>query len=136
MQAFHPDVWAVLVQLVETDDGSGVAAWADSQADAPAAVLGWHHPDDEERRTLLMLAYWWGKASAAKALVNAGSNYQQADAKGRDAAWYARRYGKGARELELSNAIRASVRRISMQSVIEGAAKPSNPPPKRRSSDV
>jgi hypothetical protein len=139
MQTFQSELWTGLIRLVEADDGPGITAWAAPLGDSPSAVLRWHHPEDEDERTLLMLSYWWGKASAAKALVNAGADYQQQDAKGRGAAWYAQRFGKGAREIEMSNAIGAAVRRISMESVIDGTARKApeeTTPPKRRRHEI
>ena len=121
---------------VEADDGPGIDSLASIHRAELSAVLVSHHASDERRRTPLMLAYWWGKPLAAAALVNAGSDYQQGDAAGNGAAWYARRFGKGATEQSGARLIEANVRRLSMESVISTATAPDAPAPKRRRSDI
>lgn len=124
------------MHAIEADDSKTIEAMASTGGDDFVALLGAHHPSDEGQRTPLMLAYWWGKPLASTALVNAGSNYQQRDAKGHGAAWYARRFGKGQVEFEMSSLIDAGERRISMEDVIAKGAPPTKTPPKRRHSDV
>lgn len=124
------------MQAVEADDAAAIKGMASTGGDVFSSVLREHHELDELERTPLMLAHWWGKLQAAAALVNAGSDYQQKDSKGRNVAWYARRFGKGQAELQMTQAIVAEERRISMKKVIELSPKPTEPPPKRRQSDV
>ena len=124
------------MHAIEADDDKSIDSLAAAGADDFRATLVAFDPQDAERRTPLMLAYWWGKPLAAAALVNAGSDYQQQDAKGRGSAWYARRFGKGQSELDLTRQIEAGERRISMESVISKAEKPTGVPPKRRQSGL
>ena len=124
------------MQAIEADDAGAIKAMASTGGEAFSAVLREHHVPDELQRTPLMLAYWWGRLQAAAALVNAGSDYQQRDSKGHNVAWYARRFGKGAAVLQMTQAIEAAERRISMENVIEKSPRPTDPPPKRRQSDV
>lgn len=136
MQLLDPTIWKSLMRAIEADDGNAIETMAATGGDDFVALLGAHHPLDEARRTPLMLAYWWGKPLASSALVNAGSNYQQRDARGHGAAWYARRFGKGLAESEMSSLIDAGERRLSMDKVIAKGAPPVKIAPKRRQSDV
>ena len=124
------------MHAIESDDAASIDSMAAAGANEFKAVLVGRDPQDADCRTPLMLAYWWGKPLAASALVNAGSDYQQEDAKGRSAAWYARRFGKGQRELEMSRFIGVEERRISMESVIAKGELPTGVPPKRRQSGL
>ena len=147
MQPTDEADWHELMRLIDADDGPAVSAWLDRFPDAPAPILFAVDPTDDLGRTPLMLAYWRGKPAAAKAIVNAGANYEQQDASGRNASWYARRFGKGDKEAKMARAIRASFRRMSMEEAIgKEMAKPKAsedsgseappPPPKRRGRDV
>lgn len=138
VQAFDPATWAELLRLVEQDDAAALETWLSGQPGVPPSALSWHDPADPLRRTALMLAYWGGHASAAHAIVNAQADYQQEDAEGHSAAWYARRFGKGQSEAELGHAIRISLRRMQMQDVIDqgDAADPTRPAGKRKRPDL
>ena len=125
------ETWTALMRAIDRDDGPAVAA-----IPGLAAALGAHDPADENARTPLMLAYWRGKAAAAAAIVNAGADCQQEDAKGRHATWYARRFGAGELERTLTDVIDAGVRRISMESVIDGGKASEEKPPERRRTDL
>ena len=89
-------------------------------------------------RTPLMLAYWWGRAVAAAALVNAGSDYSHTDSRGEDASWYARRFGNGERVELMDSIIDAGERRLSMEKVISKSQSDAKPmaQPKRRQSEL
>lgn len=115
------------MRAVDADDRAGIEALHAAGTLAP--LLGAHKPDDDRRRTPLMLAYWYGKAKAAQALVNAGSDYQQPDAAGNSAAWYARHFGAGERQTQMNDAIEAGTRRLSMDRVIDQAKAEAPPPP-------
>ncbi|ART57124.1 hypothetical protein CBP36_19665 (plasmid) [Acidovorax carolinensis] len=138
MSNYDKEFWDRLFSLIQADDVEGIVAIIDSSFPDGRDALCWASPEDPEGRTPLMLAYWWGKAMAATALINCGSDYSQQDAKGRGAAWYAKRFGQGERELRLSNVIGAAVTRISMRGVLEAKDNQASatPPPKRRISDV
>lgn len=126
---------------VRADDAKSIAAMHAADPAAFAEALAAHHPQDELRRTPLMLAYWCGLALAAKALVNAGADYQQPDAAGNSAAWYAQRFGSGQAQAAMSQLIDAGERRLSMEKVLansppsaQAASIPEGPPsaPTRR----
>jgi hypothetical protein len=129
-------MWQSLMHAIEADDASAIQAMSAAGGEDFAALLCSHHPLDGVQRTPLMLAYWWGKPLASAALINAGSNYQQTDADGHGAAWYARRFGKGQAESELGSLIGAGERRISMEGVIEKGAPSCLAPPKRRKPSI
>lgn len=128
--------WKQLMSAIEADDSKAIDAMLAAGVENFAPLLSAHHPLDQAKRTPLMLAYWWGRPLAATALVNAGSLYQQEDANGNGAAWYARRFGKGEAEARMSSLIDAGERRLSMSKLISTSAAPANPPPKRRSGGV
>jgi len=136
MQPPNHTIWTSLMHAIEVDDSKAIETMATAGGDDFVALLGAHHPLDEGQRTPLMLAYWWGRPLASTALINAGSNYQQRDARGHGAAWYARRFGKGLAESEMSSLIDAGERRISMEKVIAKGAPPIKAPPMRRQSDI
>lgn len=135
---FDPSLWRELVRLVRANEPDALSAWLQAR---PAAeqrgALQAHAQDDEDRRTALMLAYWWGCAGSARVLANAGADYLQVDTRGRNAAWYARRFGVGAREASMNVAVETGVRRISMDSVVSEHRKPvAGPRPRRRHKDL
>lgn len=80
-----------------------------------------------------MLAYWWGHSLAASALVQAGAVYEQTDAQGNNAAWYARRFGKGARQREMEQVIDSAERRISMEKILDRHQEAAEPAERRLS---
>lgn len=117
---------------IEADDDAGIGAMHASGH--LARLLRSYDPADDKRRTPLMLAYWLNKPAAAKALVNAGSDYQQQDADGNNAAWYAQHLGVGERASQMDEAIEAGTRRLSMDRVIDqdkaqSADQAPDPPP-------
>lgn len=117
-------LWKALISAIQADSAADIAALAGLAGEDFERTLLAHDPVDAFRRTPLMWAYWWGKAIASTALVNAGSDYTQKDANGHDAAWYARRFGKG----NVEDAVRAHMgvqeRRLSMGKVIADVPAP------------
>jgi len=123
---------------IEADDGHAIRDLVHDPV--YRELLKGHAPDDEARRTPLMWAYWYGKPLASQALINGGSDYEQQDAAGESAIWYAHRFGNGALAEHLTERISATVRRLSMESKLKpqegGSAEspnsPSPPPPPAR----
>lgn len=136
MQQEQNIIWHTLIAAIKTNDGDAIRAMYSANVLKPLLVQS--DPTDELARTPLMLAYWWGKAIAASALVNAGSDYSQNDSRGENASWYARRFGNGERVELMDSIIDAGERRLSMEKVISNSQSNEEPtaPPKRRQSEL
>lgn len=119
MQPSDIATWTALLELVRRNDLEALDIALASESSALA--LGWTEPEPGEGRTLLMLAYWWGHAAAANVLLRCGSQYQQVDAHGNHAGWYAARLGQGAIEERLASFIGASARKILLEEALDAA---------------
>ncbi|MFK4705771.1 ankyrin repeat protein [Roseateles asaccharophilus] len=125
MQQFNASLWKGLIEAIRSDDGRGIDSLHASVGLSDLVLSA--DPEDPEARTPLMWAYWFGKPAAASAILRAGANYNQLDAHGNSARWYAERLGCGASAERMSSAIDAKVRRLSMESIIARSHKADAP---------